>query len=193
MNASPFSNQSPFASTPWITGIDGTNTTAVGNQVLVSSPQVGQQAGVVDQGGGIISTPGPRGPTGLAGAPGITGPTGADGMTGPQGVTGQQGPTGPSKDAVVKNSMGIYAFACIEGSGVWFMDIVERGDATHPKFQAATEGGELRFRSSSGTHELVLATRKGFSGWKMPDRTLEEFDAYRFNWGGFSKRKAVFG
>jgi hypothetical protein len=103
------------------------------------------------------------------------------------------GPTGPSKDAVVKNGLGIYAFACIEGSGVWFMDIVKRGDSAHPKFQAATEGGEMRFLSTTGDRELVLATRKGFSSWKMPDRTQEEFDAYRFNWGGFSKRKAVFG
>jgi hypothetical protein len=72
------------------------------------------------------------------------------------------------------------------------MDMVARGSATHPKFQAATEGGEIRFLSSDGKTELVIATRKGFGNWYMPDRTQQEFEAYQHNWGSLARKKAIF-
>jgi hypothetical protein len=131
------------------------------------------------------------GPQGLKGDQGVTG---IQGVTGPQGVTGSVGATGPpNKDSIVKNNLGVYAFSCIEGSGVWFMDFVKRGEPTHPRFDAATEGGQFRFLSSDSKYELVLSTRKGFKDWSMPDKTIEQYEAYTHNWSGLGNRKAVFG
>jgi hypothetical protein len=122
------------------------------------------------------------------GLPGPTGPIGPTGLVGP---TGPAGPTGP-KEAIVKNNMGVYAFACIEGTGVWFMELVRRGSATSPRFDAATEGGQIRFQSQDGQYELALATRRGFGAWYMPDRTLEEYEANQHNWNTFKESKVCF-
>jgi hypothetical protein len=88
--------------------------------------------------------------------------------------------------------MGIYAFACIEGTGVWFMELVRRGSPTSPRFDAATEGGQIRFQSQDGQYELALATRRGFGAWYMPDRTLEEYEANMHNWNSFKESKVCF-
>jgi hypothetical protein len=189
-----YSEQSPFAAKPWLVGLGGAQATEVGNQQYVTTMPM--DGGMRSEGFGPlgISEPGAQGPRGEKGDPGVTGPVGQTGMQGQTGLTGQQGPSGsPGKEAVVKNDIGVYAFACAEGTGVWFMDIVKRGEPTHVKFQAAIEGTEHRFLSTDGKTELVIATRKGFKNWMMPDRTLEQFEAYNHNWGGLSKRKAVFG
>jgi hypothetical protein len=121
------------------------------------------------------------------------GPTGSSGATGAAGPTGARGPTGPAgKEAIVKNDLGIYAFACIEGTGVWFMELVKRGEPTSPRFDAATEGGQIRFSSQDGRYELALATRSGFGKWNMPDRTLDEYEANLHNWKRFKERKVCF-
>jgi hypothetical protein len=122
------------------------------------------------------------------GPTGLQGPTGAAGATGPRGETG---PTG-SKEAIVRNNLGIYAFACIEGTGVWFMELLQRGSETSPRFNEATEGKQIRFLSSDGQYELALATRKGFGAWYMPDRTLEEYEANNHNWSNFKESKVCF-
>jgi len=212
MNASPFSNQSPFASTPWITGIDGTNTTAVGNQVLVSGGRT-DNFGDLQPSGSTVTLPGPSGspgnpgspgsngtpglpgppgdpggPPGLPGDPGNPGDPGGVGSPGSPGLPGPPGPPGePGKEAIVKNDLGVYAFACIEGTGVWFMELVKRGHPTSPRFDAATEGGQIRFASQDGGYELALAVRKGFGDWHMPDRTIEQYEANRYNWGRFKE------
>jgi hypothetical protein len=214
------SSQSPFASTPWVTGVDGVNTTNLGNQVVVS-PTRGAFGGGSSGGRGRTGSnglpgnpgepglpgppgpeggpPGPDGPPGPEGPPGPIGPSGPTGPEGPIGEPGQDGgpgppglPGDPGKEAVVQNSVGTYAFACTEATGVWFMDMVERGAPTSPKFQAATQGDETRFLSLDGKTELVIATRRGFGSWFMPDRSQQEFEAYQHNWGNLSKRKASF-
>ena len=199
MNASPFSNQSPFASTPWITGVNGTNTTAVGNQVLVSSPQMGQQGGAVDLGGAVISTPGPKGDPGNPGGegpPGSVGPPGAQGDKGDKGDKGDPGPVGPKgdqgdqgepgppgpKDSVVQTDSGIYAFACIEGTRPWFVDVVPVGVQTSRKYFDATCTKETRFLSQCGEFELVFAVRKGFTDWYMPEKTTEQMSRANHFW-----------
>lgn len=188
-----YSNQSPFAAKPWLVGLGGAQATEIGNQQYVTAAaNAGRERGR-EQYGSVVSEPGARGPTGLAGAPGVTGPMGQTGVsiTGPRGPTGLQGPTGV-KDSIVKNNLGIYAFACMEGSGVWYVDIVKRGEPVHPKFEAATEGGQMRFLSSDSKHELVVAVRKGFMDWVMPDKSIKQFEAYKHNWGGLGNRKVVF-
>lgn len=90
-----------------------------------------------------------------------------NGATGPQ---GPPGPTGP-KGSFVKTALGIYEFACIEGTRSWFADIVPKGSAARPKFKAAVTGDETRFVSADGSMELVLATRREFPDFDMPERT----------------------
>jgi len=211
---SNFGVQSPFAAKPWLVGLNGANATRVGNQEFVEMPlrEERRRGSGSGDGGGVIEQ-GPKGDPGVTGAVGVTGPQGDQGLQGPQGLqgeqgpqgvpgltgsTGLQGPTGPGgqtgpKDSIVRNNLGIYAFACIEGSGVWFMDFVKRGEAAHPRFDEATEGGQFRFLSSDSKYELVIATRKGFKGWMMPDKTVEQFEAYKHNWCGLGNRKVVFG
>ena len=201
----PLSNQSPFASTPWVTGVDGVNTTNLGNQVVVSPMRGAVGGGSRGRVGanGLPGLDGDRGPTGPQGAQGPTGPRGATGERGPTGAAGptgndgEIGPTGPrgptgSKEAIVKNNLGVYAFACVEGTGVWFLELVKRGEPTSPRFDEATEGGQIRFLSQDGRHELALATRKGFSGWNMPDRSIQEYEANRHNWSNFKESKVCF-
>lgn len=179
-----------------LTGLGGLDATTVGNQsFVVARPQGGgSRLNNGPMGGGVISEPGQRGPTGLQGPKGDKGDQGDQGDQGEQGIPGPQGERGPTgdKDAIVKNELGIYAFACIEGTGVWFMELLQRGSSTSPRFDAATEGGQIRFLSSDGRFELALATRKGFGAWYMPDRTLEEYESNRYNWSSFKKGKICF-
>jgi len=192
--------QSPFAAKPWTVGLNGVNATRVGNQEFVEMKARGERRGGSGSSDGFIPEQGPRGPsgapgsvgpTGLRGPTGERGPTGLQGPTGLAGATGAQGPTG-SKEAIVRNNLGIYAFACVEGTGVWFMELVQRGSPTSPRFDEATEGGQIRFLSTDSRFELALATRKGFGAWHMPDRTLEEYEANRHNWTKFKENKACF-
>jgi hypothetical protein len=67
------------------------------------------------------------------------------------------------------------------------MELVKRGYPTSPRFNAATEGGQIRFASQDGGYELALAVRKGFGDWHMPDRTIEQYEANRYNWGRFKE------
>jgi len=189
MNASPFSNQSPFASTPWLTGIDGTNTTAAGNQVFVAGGRV-ESFGDVRNAEAVSLMPGPpgspgspglRGPQGLPGdpggppgPPGDPGPAGPPGPSeGPPGPQGEPGPPGP-KDSVVQTASGIYAFACVEGARPWFIDIVPAGSEARQKFQDATEGEEMRFSSQCGKFDLVFRIRRGYGDWLMPTKNTEQ-------------------
>ena len=201
-----YSNQSPFAAKPWLVGLGGAQATEIGNQQYVTAAANAGGGRAREQYGSVVSEPGARGPTGLQGptgsrgpsgargASGAMGPTGLRGPTGLKGDSGERGPTGPTgpKEAIVKNNLGIYAFACIEGTGVWFMELVRRGEPTSARFDAATEGGQIRFLSHDGAYELALSTRSGFNGWNMPDRTIEEFEANNHNWTRFKERKVCF-
>jgi hypothetical protein len=80
----------------------------------------------------------------------------------------------------------------MEGTGVWFYDIVATGESPSPRFIEATEGEELRFQTSDGKKELVMRTRKGFLGWKTPNRTRDQMDANNQNWTRFGQSRAVF-
>jgi hypothetical protein len=201
-----YSEQSPFAAKPWLVGLGGAQATEVGNQQYVVTAANAGRGRERQQYGSVVSEPGPKGDKGDPGAIGPTGPMGNEGLPGPIGPVGPIGPIGPTgntgpvgpqgepgppgepgKEAIVKNDLGVYAFACIEGTGVWFMELVKRGDATSPRFDAATEGGQIRFSSQDGRYELALAVRKGFGNWHMPDRTLEEYEANRHNWGKFKE------
>lgn len=184
----PYATQSPFAAKPWLVGLGGSAVNEAGNQSFVVPPQQQMAQDGVDGGFSGLGATGPQGITGPAGANGMTGPVGP---TGAAGATGQQGPTG-SKDIIIKNNLGIYAFACVEAAGVWFMELVERGSAPSPKFLEATEPSQFRFLSSDNKYELVIATRKGFNGWNMPDKTLEEFEANTHNWANLGRKRAAF-
>ena len=205
-----YSNQSPFAAKPWLVGLGGAQATEIGNQQYVTAAANAGRGRGREQYGGGISEPGPTGNPGSPGAngtPGLPGPPGDPGgppgppgdpgnpgdpggvgSPGSPGLPGPPGPPGePGKEAIVKNDLGIYAFACIEGTGVWFMELVKRGHPTSPRFDAATEGGQIRFPSQDGEYELALAVRKGFGDWHMPDRTFEQYEANRYNWGRFKE------
>jgi len=146
---------------------------------------------------------GPRGPTGAQGATGpqwntgATGPTGArgptglQGPTGPRGATGVAGPTGATgpKGSFVNTSLGIYEFACIEGSRPWFADIVECGQPLREKFGAAISGPVVRFRSVDGKHDLVLGVRREFPNFDMPEGDEDDLKTSR----GFFNQEYVPG
>ena len=201
-----YSNQSPFASKPWLVGLGGAQATEIGNQQYVTAAANAGGGRAREQYGSVVSEPGPKGDkgdpgtngtNGIDGTPGTPGTNGIDGIPGNPGTNGTDGNPGlpglpgqpgePGKEAIVKNDMGIYAFACIEGTGVWFMELVKRGHPTSPRFDAATEGGQIRFPSQDGGYELALAVRKGFGDWHMPDRTIEQYEANRYNWGRFKE------
>jgi hypothetical protein len=189
-----YSTQSPFASKPWAVGLGGSQVNEAGNQSFVVPPQ--NRAFALPQDVPFAMGEGEQGiqgVTGPAGNNGVTGPQGPSGAVGATGSVGPQGPTGPAgKEAVVETEMGIYAFACIEGTGVWFIELVGRGESVSNKFLAATEGRQYRFVSSDGESEIVMATRKGFLGWNMPARTKEQMQANNHNWNNFGKKKAAF-
>lgn len=171
--------------------MQGMQVNEVGNQSFVVPPQEREFALPQDMPfamseDGQPGQPGANGENGIPGTDGEPGSPGADGMPGPPGPPGE-------KLAIVKTDLGIYAFACMEGTGVWFYDVVERGEPAHPRFLEATEGDELRFLTSDGKKELVMRTRKGYMGWNMPDRTQTQMDANNHNWAKFGNEKAVFG
>jgi hypothetical protein len=126
------------------------------------------------------TVPGPTGVTGIRGLTGVTGlrgPTGLNGQTGLQGnpgLTGRTGPIGPTgpKDSIVETSEGIYAFACMEGTQPWFLELVDADDAPSRKFKAAIIPETLvRFSSACGEYDLLLAVRRGFETWEMPAKS----------------------
>lgn len=124
------------------------------------------------------------GPTGRTGA-GVTGPTGTAGATGTRGQTGVAGRTGPTgpKDSVVKNDLGIYRFACIEGAEPWFVDIKEKGAQDDPRFSAAVGANKITFLSKCGKYEMVVAARRDApSGWRMPKASEQEREHARRFW-----------
>lgn len=201
-----YSNQSPFASKPWLVGLGGAQATEIGNQQYVTAAANAGRGRGQEQYGSVVSEPGPKGDkgdpgtngtNGIDGTPGTPGTNGVDGIPGNPGTNGTDGNPGlpglpgppgePGKEAIVKNDLGVYAFACIEGTGVWFMELVKRGHPTSPRFDEATEGGQIRFPSQDGGYELALAVRKGFGDWHMPDRTIEQYEANRYNWGRFKE------
>lgn len=117
---------------------------------------------------------GPRGSTGPQGPQGGTGPQGGQGSRGPQGDRGTIGPTGP-KDSIVKTSLGIYAFACMEGAQPWFFELVPYDGEPSEKFKAAIiERTLVSFPSESGLHRLVMGLRRGFDDWNMPIKTPQQ-------------------
>ncbi len=136
--------------------------------VGVTGPQGVTGIGITGpQGSTGVGTIGPTGPIGPSGADGANGQTGMPGGAGPPGPTGPPGP----KDSFVKNKLGIYAFACIEGTEPWFMDIKRIEDSIDPKFSAAVNPHIITFVSRDGKHELLLAPRTEFPGWRMPNAT----------------------
>lgn len=145
---------------PTRTGADTGSGSVISTNVPVPGP-----TGATGPTGPPSMVPGPTGPTGNQGP---TGPTGARGPTGAAGATGQQGPTGP-KGSFVRTSLGIYEFACIEGTKPWFADIVQCGDPLRERFGAAITGPVMRFRSVDGKHDLVLGVRREFPNFDMPE------------------------
>jgi hypothetical protein len=175
-----YSTQSPFASKPWAVGLGGSQVNEAGNQSFVVPPQnrafalpqdVPFAMGDAEQ--GAPGVPGNDGAPGSPGADGTDGTPGADGLPGGPGPKGDPGDPGP-KDSVVQTELGIYAFACTEGTRPWFIDVVHSGAELHPKHAAATDGKPVRFKSECGNFDLVLAVRKEYSDWFMPDKTTAE-------------------
>jgi hypothetical protein len=120
-------------------------------------------------GPGPVGGPGPIGGTGPIGGPGPDGMPGPNGGTGPAGGPGPIGPTGP-KGSFVKTDLGIYEFACIEGARPWFMDVIKAGSSLDPKFSAAIiDSTEVRFASLCGKFDIVLAVRREFPNWRLPE------------------------
>lgn len=141
---------------------------------------------------GTPGDPGPQGPIGTPGTPGDPGPTGPPGGPGPSGdpggpgPIGDPGPPGPPgpKDSIIKNHLGIYAFACAEATQPWFFEICTRGAKPTKKFLAAIEKGTLvRFKSTNGKKELVFGVRKGYKKWISPDKTERAMKQAHAFWG----------
>jgi hypothetical protein len=135
---------------------------------------------------GPTGDPGPAGPPGFPGDPGpsgSTGPTGPPGDPGETGPPGQQGEPGP-KDSIIRNHLGIYAFACAEATQPWFFEIRTRGTKPTKKFLAAIEKGTLvRFKSTNGKKELVFGIRKGYKQWISPTKTERAMKQAHAFWG----------
>lgn len=138
---------------------------------------------------GAPGDPGPQGPAGSPGtpgdpgSPGPTGPPGADGPPGSPGAEGPPGPPGP-KDSIIKNGLGIYAFACAEATQPWFFEI--RGSKEKPtkKFLAAIEKSTLvTFKSTNGKKHLVFGIRKGYKQWISPEKTEQAMRQAHAFWG----------
>jgi hypothetical protein len=175
-------SSSPFLSGPRTYAYDGVGSYGYGqNRTLFSTPVAGEagQPGDPgpDGGPGPTGDPGPPGPTGDPGGPeGPPGPPGPGGSTGEPGPPGPPGPTGDPgpKDSVVETVLGIYAFACTESTQPWFFDVVEAGKMPEPKFMAAVEPRIIRFRSECGRLDMCMGIRKGYLGWRMPEKSEAE-------------------
>jgi hypothetical protein len=136
--------------------------------------------------GGPPGPPGPPGEPGETGPVGPTGPPGPTGDPGPPGEAGGIGPPGPPgpKDSIIKNHLGIYAFACAEATQPLFFEIRNRGQKPTTKFLAAVEKGTLiRFKSTNGKKELVFGVRKGYKKWISPDKTERAMKQANAFWG----------
>lgn len=138
---------------------------------------------------GDIGPPGSPGPQGDPGAPGPTGPTGPTGdpgppgETGPTGAPGDPGPPGP-KDSIIKNHLGIYAFACAESTQPWFFEIRGAKEKPTKKFLAAIEKDTLViFKSTNGKKHLVFGIRKGYKQWISPEKTERAMKQAHAFWG----------
>lgn len=126
---------------------------------------------------------GPPGAQGNPGDPGAPGPPGPPGPTGDPGPTGGIGPPGP-KDSIIRNHLGIYAFACAEATQPWFFEIRTRGAKPTKRFLAAIEKSTLvRFKSTNGKKELVFGIRKGYKQWISPDKTERAMKQAHAFWG----------
>lgn len=127
---------------------------------------------------------GPTGPTGLIGPTGPmgpAGPTGADGPTGPQGPVGPTGP--PGKGSFVETECGIYELICIEGTRPWFVDIIPSGGKLNPKFGATIIPDTcIRFKSTDGKHELVVAVKRGFRDWYLENSSRAQLEHAKKFW-----------
>lgn len=120
---------------------------------------------------GAQGNQGDQGAQGPQGFQGDQGPQGFDGIQGPQGPHGPQGPEGV-KGSFVKTALGIYEFACIEGTRPWFIDIIQANAPLRPRFRAAVdESSAIRFRSLDDALDLVFAVRADFPDFDMPDGT----------------------
>lgn len=111
---------------------------------------------------------------------------GADGVDGVDGTPGEAGPPGEPgpKDSIVTTDLGTYAFACAEGARPWFLDIVPVNTPPRAKFEAATVGEPLRFRSKDGQFDLLVAVRSDFAEWDMPEKTMKQKQRADAFWGG---------
>jgi hypothetical protein len=90
---------------------------------------------------------------------------------------GAQGPTGPAgpKDSIIENTLGIYAFACMEMDRPYFGCITRAGESPSEKFSAAViPETHVAFESMGGDFVLHLAVRRGFEGWCNPPKTARE-------------------
>jgi hypothetical protein len=136
--------------------------------------------------GGPPGPPGPPGEPGETGPVGPTGPPGPTGDPGPPGEAGGIGPPGPPgpKDSIIKNHLGIYAFACAEATQPLFFEIRNRGQKPTAKFLAAVENGTLiRFKSTNGKKELIFGVRKGYKKWISPNKTERAMKQANAFWG----------
>lgn len=167
-------------------------------QYLVA-PKLEPTRGRTQEGGNASSNPGPPGAPGTPGqdgqqgnpgdpgAPGnpstVPGPPGDVGSPGAKGDPGDPGPPGP-KDSIVKNHLGIYAFACAEGTQPWFFEIVKRGTRPTAKFTAAVEKSTMvTFKSTNGKKVLVFGIRKGYKQWISPSKTEWAMKQANAFWG----------
>lgn len=197
MNFFDKDQSSPFLSGPRNYAYDGVGAVGYGaNKTVFSEPTTGGFDGNPgpDGGPGPDGNPGPDGGPGPPGDPG--GPPGPEGPPGPGGSTGEPGPPGPPgppgndglpgapgpKDSVVETVLGIYAFACTESTQPWFFDVVEAGKTPEPKFMAAVEPRIIRFKSECGRLDLCLGIRKGFLGWRMPEKSQREMEQSNKFW-----------
>lgn len=129
--------------------------------------------------GGTGPTGPPGGPTGPKGDPGNNGTVGP---TGPPGTMGPPGPTGP-KDSIVETSRGIYAFAVTEASRPYFFEIVGPSRAPSDKFMAAViPETAITFLSVDGNHRMVIAVRREFPDWEMPQKTRSQMNKAKGFW-----------
>lgn len=130
---------------------------------------------------GAAGPPGATGPTGATGGPGPGGPDGQPGEPGPIGPDGPEGPPGP-KDSIISNELGTYAFACVEGTRPWFVDVVPHGQQASERFMAAVEmHGIVRITGLS--HDVIFGVRRGYASWRNPDKTTDQKQRADNFWG----------
>jgi hypothetical protein len=144
---------------------------------------------------GPAGEPGDPGPTGPAGGPGNPGEPGPIGPPGPSGGTGEPGGPGPigdpgppgppgPKDSIIRNHLGIYAFACAEATQPWFFEIRGAKEKPTKKFLAAIEKDTLvSFKSTNGKKRLVFGIRKGYKQWISPEKTERAMKQAHAFWG----------